>query len=228
MDTQKPKPPVPKHVHAGQRIYIKPVLSAYDLFVAGFSNRFVWRCPSREIKQLYKTYLSGNHLEIGPGTGMFPACCATAAHTSMITLVDLNASCLKKSARRLSRYNVTSYRCNILEPFFPDRAPFNSASLNYVLHCLPGTMHDKAVVFDNIQPLLAPGAVLFGSTILGYGARHSLLARVFLRVYNTIGVFANASDSLASLHDTLAERFRTVTVTPLGSVGLFFCRSDTI
>jgi hypothetical protein len=36
-----------------------------------------------------------------------------------------------------------------------------------------GPFAHKAVVFDNLKPLLAPGGVIFGSTILGFQAKHN-------------------------------------------------------
>jgi hypothetical protein len=40
-------------VERGQRVYTPLVLRAYDLFVLGFSNRFVWRCRSATMLERY-------------------------------------------------------------------------------------------------------------------------------------------------------------------------------
>jgi hypothetical protein len=49
----------------GQAIYTKSFLSLYDLSVLGFFCRFVWKCPSHHILELYDQYASANHLDIG-------------------------------------------------------------------------------------------------------------------------------------------------------------------
>ena len=55
----------------GATIYSKPLLSIYDLYVLGFSSNFVWQCPSRLILDFYNEHISGNHLDMGIGTGYF-------------------------------------------------------------------------------------------------------------------------------------------------------------
>jgi hypothetical protein len=45
------------------------MLSIYDVLVHGLSSRFAWRCPTQQLIELYRTNLSGNHLEAGVGTG---------------------------------------------------------------------------------------------------------------------------------------------------------------
>jgi len=47
----------------------QPLLSGYDLWVLGFSNTFVWRCPTRLLLEFYNEHISGNHLDVGVGTG---------------------------------------------------------------------------------------------------------------------------------------------------------------
>lgn len=47
---------------AGQAVYTRPVLAAYDLFVLRFSNRFVWRCPWPHLLAHYDRHVSANHL----------------------------------------------------------------------------------------------------------------------------------------------------------------------
>ena len=60
-----------KQVEAGQAVYTKPMLAVYDLLVLGFSNRLVWRCPSKHILALYDRYVTANHLDVGVGTDIF-------------------------------------------------------------------------------------------------------------------------------------------------------------
>jgi hypothetical protein len=39
-----------RQVEAGQAVYSKAMLSIYDWLVLRFSNRLVWRCPSKNIR----------------------------------------------------------------------------------------------------------------------------------------------------------------------------------
>lgn len=42
-----------QQVLAGQAVYTKRMLAAYDLLVLGVSNRFIWRCPTQRLMELY-------------------------------------------------------------------------------------------------------------------------------------------------------------------------------
>jgi hypothetical protein len=79
----------------------------------------------------------------------------------------------------------------------------------------------KARAFASLVPILAPGGVLFGSTILGMGVRQSLPAHALLRSYNRLGVFGNADDSLDDLTQALKAHFRTAAVRVVGCVAHF-------
>jgi len=46
--------PTPEQVTAGQAIYAPWTLRNDDWFVLGFSNRFLWRCPTAELRRLQR------------------------------------------------------------------------------------------------------------------------------------------------------------------------------
>jgi ubiquinone/menaquinone biosynthesis C-methylase UbiE len=94
-------------VAAGVAVYSRPLLSVYDLSVLGFSNTFVWKCPSRLILDFYNEHISGNHLDVGVGTGYFLDKCRFPSSNPTVVLVDLNANSLQVTAQRLARYNPT-------------------------------------------------------------------------------------------------------------------------
>ena len=48
------------------------------------------------------------------------------------------------------------------------------SSLNYVLHCLPGTIRTKAIALSHLKALTNPGAVIFGATLLHDGVPQEL------------------------------------------------------
>ena len=62
-------------VWAGQAVYSARTLKLYDALVLGFSNRFLWRCPTAELLALYDANVSANHLDAGVATGFFLDAC---------------------------------------------------------------------------------------------------------------------------------------------------------
>ena len=201
-------------------VYTPTALAFYDLVVHGFSNRFAWRCPTARLIALYEANLSTNHLEAGAGTGLFIDR-AGGANFDRLALLDINAHCLDRAARRLARFRPSTIEANLLAPIAPRPAPFDSVGLTYVLHCLPGTLREKLTALDHLKPLMAEGAVLFGATILGRGVTPNLAARALLDLYNAKGVFNNRADDLDALSAGLRQRFAAVEIEQQGCVALF-------
>ena len=158
---------------------------------------------------------------MGVGTGYHLDRCRLDSDTPRIVLADLNANTLRATARRIQRYRPTAYQLDVLSPFTLPEEPFESISMNYLLHCLPGTLPEKAVAIHHLLPLLHPAGVLFGSTILRQGVKVAPLARAFLVVYNRMGVINNGEDSLEDLEACLGSRFSRVELQVVGSVALF-------
>ncbi len=208
---------------AGQGIYTKTVLALYDLFVLGLSNRFVWRCPTRRLLELYNTYISANHLDCGVGTGYFLDHCGLPAN-ARIVLFDLNRNSLNHAARRIQRFRPKAHLGNVLKRFDLDERPFDSIGMNYLLHCLPGDLRSKAVVFDHAAEYLSPGGVVFGSTLLQRGVQRGIAARSLMKFYNRSGIFCNARDDLAELKRALTARFSRTGVEVAGCAALFWAR----
>jgi ubiquinone/menaquinone biosynthesis C-methylase UbiE len=209
---------------AALRIYIKPVLTLYDAFVHGFSNPLVWRCPTRLMLEMYNTHVSANHLDVGVGTGYFLDKCTFPSKTPTISLLDFSSNALARTTKRITRYNPKTYLANIYEPLPITTAPFDSIGMNYVLHCLPGSMLNKAVVLHHLKPLLNPSGVLFGSTILGRGVYRTPQAKLFMRTYNAIKAFSNTADDVESLEQILGQTFPKYQVQVVGCVAFFEAR----
>jgi SAM-dependent methyltransferase len=133
---------------------------------------------------------------------------------------------LKAAAHKLAWYGPATHQANLLEPIDLPAASFRSIALTHVLHCLPGTMADKAVVFDNLAPLLAPGGRLFGTTILRHGVRQTPFSLGLMKFLNARGVFGNAQDDLAALEQALAARFADYEIRTRGSVAIFVARAQ--
>lgn len=213
-----------EQVLAGQAVYTRRVLSGYDFFVLGFSNRWLWRCPTRRLEQHYRTHLSANHLDVGVGTGYFLDRCPFPTATPRLALMDMNEEALAYTAGRVARYRPERHVGNVLAPIALDAPGFDSVGVNYLLHCLPGGMADKAVAFDNLRPLMRPGAVLFGATLVAGDAPRNLAARRLMAFYNRKGVFSNTADTLDELRRALTRRFADVQIELVGCAALFAAR----
>lgn len=211
-------------VWAGQAVYSARTLKLYDALVLGFSNRFLWRCPTAELLALYDANVSANHLDAGVATGFFLDACRFPVARPRLGLLDLNPLCLKAAAARVARYRPETYQANVLAPIVLPVEPFDSLGITYLLHCLPGPMSRKAAAFANLKPHLKPGARVFGATILGRGVPHNALGRRVMAFYNARGIFGNAEDDLAALRETLGAQFHDVTLRRRGAVALFTAR----
>lgn len=209
-------------VHRGQAIYTPLFLKTYDVGILGFSCRWVWRCPKQRMLAHYDRHVGARHADVGVGTGYFLDKASWPGEPT-VSLVDLNANSLAAAARRIRRFAPATTRADILQPL-PElpHAPFDSIGVNFLLHCLPGTLADKAGrVFEHLAPSTGPETVVFGSTILAEGVRRSPVAKALMAAYNRRGILQNKADSLDDLTDVLDRSFTSHTVEVVGCVALF-------
>jgi hypothetical protein len=126
---------------------------------------------------------------------------------------------------RIFLYKPETYRRNLLEAFSIHGARFDSVGVNYVLHCLPGSMESKSVIFDHLKQHMNPGAVIFGSTLLHEGATRGWFARRLMDTYNHKAIFSNRDDTLHELQRALAGRFHDVALELVGCAAVFSARA---
>ena len=205
--------------YAGQAGYTPFLLAIYDPFVLGFMARAVWRSPIPPVVEAYRRHLGRRHLDVGPGTGYFIEKAAPPTGTE-ITLLDPNPNVLARCARRLATMRPTTIQADVMKPL-PVEGRFDSAALNYVLHCLRGPQSNKAVAIRNVANVLAADGVLFGGTVLGIAERHTVPARAVLRAFNWHGDFDNLGDTADGLREILEGSFRTVEVDVIGPTARF-------
>jgi len=217
-------PPTAEEIAAGQAFYTDRTLPNYDLRVLTLSNPLIWRCPTARLLEFFNTHVSGNHLDIGVGSGYFLDRCAFPILQPRVALMDLNPMALAYAARRIARYAPESYQRNALEPIDLAAPGFDSISLNYLLHCLPGDMAAKAIVFDHIKPWMNAGGVCFGSTLLQGGVTRNWAAKLLMAHYNRHGVFSNRHDDVETLEAALRARFSRVEIEIVGCAALFSAR----
>jgi ubiquinone/menaquinone biosynthesis C-methylase UbiE len=207
---------------AGAAPYTKAFLSIYDVWVIHLSNDYGWQCNRRNFLELYNKHVGHRHLEVGPGSGWILAN-ASLPGTIDLTLTDLNRNSLDHTAARLDT-PTTLIEHDVLHPFDNSIEKFDSISINYVLHCLPGNWTTKAAALSNLAAKLQPNGTLFGSTVIGVGQKYTLLGKALMSAYNAIGAFGNRHDDLPGLRSELESRFDDVEVTMVGNVALFVAR----
>lgn len=208
----------------GAALYSLGVLKIYDVCVHGISNTVAWGCPLSTLQSLYRRHASARHLDVGIGSGLLLARTKFRPGSS-ISLLDLNPFALRYTERRLREHSPSCHQGDVLVPAtlkdLPG-APFDSVALMYLLHCLPGTLASKAVVFANVGRLLSERGVLFGATILGEDAvQHNVAGRCLMRWYNRRGIFGNRWDTLEDLQRGLDAHFVDTAVRVQGRVALF-------
>jgi hypothetical protein len=208
-------------IEAGQAVYTRRTLVFYDFVVLGVSNQFVWKCPVQRLEEHYNTHVTANHLDVGVGTGYFLDRCRFPSRKPRVALMDLNPDALEFSSRRISRYEPETYRRNVLAPISIDGRKFDSVGVNYLLHCIPGSIESKSIALDHLMALMNPNAVLFGSTLLQGGVTRNWFAKRLMNLYNKKGIFSNARDDLEGLRRALVQRFRAVSVEVVGCAALF-------
>jgi hypothetical protein len=107
---------------------------------------------------------------------------------------------------------------------FKKEEKFESISLFYLLHCLPGPLERKKVLFENLRGHLADDGILYGTTILDKGVKHNLLGKFLMIFLNAVGIFGNWGDSEEGYEVALKENFEDVDVRVVGAVLLFTAR----
>ena len=207
---------------AGAAPYTRLFLNVYDLWVVKISNSVGWRCNRKHFVDLYRQYIGHRHLEVGPGSGWALANIDLPADIDL-TLLDLNANSLTHTASRLD-VAVTRIQHDVLVPLDTRVDTFDSVSINYVLHCLPGDWSTKAAALTNLARMLKPEGVLFGSTVIGVDQSFTVLGAALMFAYNKIGAFDNRRDDVPGLRRLLSDGFEHVEVTMVGNVAIFVAR----
>ncbi len=209
----------------GAAVYSPLVLTLYDGWVLGFSNRYAWECPTRQVLlPFFKLHAGRHHLDVGVGTGYYPAK-AEFPNSARLTLMDLNASSLRAADLRIDRPSTRTMQHDVMTPLpVGDEGAYDAISLFYLLHCLPGSMADKARVFGHLKSKLRPSGVLYGATILGDEANHNRIGRKLMDVYNRKGIFGNRQDTREGLEQALKQHFDEVNIQLAGKVALFEAR----
>ncbi|EMY15232.1 methyltransferase domain protein [Leptospira weilii str. Ecochallenge] len=212
-----------QEVIKGQQVYTPSFLRFYDLFVLHIISRWFWRCVPQNMIDLYSRNLSGNHLDIGVGTGYLLQKAKFPVEKPIISVMDLNPNTLIESRRRLSKIagQFNAYRANILEPVHI-KEKFDSIGLNFLFHCVPGPIRKKAsTAFENLLKIRKPNGVIFGSTGLHDLGQTHFLSKIGMKKLNRRGVFHNTEDTLPDLEAALKENFKEYELYVIGAIAFY-------
>ena len=204
--------PTPGEVEAGHAFYTRRSLAIYDLAILWYFSRLAWKCPAHRVLRRCDEHVSGNHLDIGVGTGYFLDHCTFPTATPRLALMDPSEACLGAASRRTERYTPERHRASVLEPFELGGPGLDSIGLTYLLHCLPGDIRSKSVAFVHIHAVANPGAAVFGATLLHDGVDKNWLAREVMTRNNAHGIFSNVDDDLDGLRRVLEQHLDEPTI----------------
>lgn len=207
-------------IHAGQAVYTRLMLQVYDVLVTRFSNRVVWRCPKHIQLAHYQHHASNHHLDIGVGTGYYLKHNQWPKSTRL-ALMDINLDCLKAAKRATARLLPKVHHADVFKAQPQLAAEFDSISIHYLLHCLPGNIQTKSVALENIIDMLKPQGVLFGTTILSDEHLQTPMSRRLAKFYNQKNIFSNRYDTETSLGIVLRKYLEHVEIKVVGCVALF-------
>lgn len=206
---------------AGAAVYTKTALRLYDFWVHGFSNHYLWNCPTAQLHALYQRHTSNNHLEVGAGTGFFLKQVPFRRLKPRIVLMDLNQNTLETASKAIQHFEPAGILVDILSPKIPELPAFDSIAFNYVWHCLPSPPARKNIAFSHLASLLKDGGVLFGATLLMKDTPMNPFAKMVMKLYNQKGIFGNEADSREALESVLAANFSRYEIKQEGAAALF-------
>ncbi|KAJ5777273.1 hypothetical protein N7520_000519 [Penicillium odoratum] len=210
----------PKPTRDGAAVYSPFVLSLYDIWVLAICNSFVWCCATTNIQlPFFKKFMGTRHLDIGLGTGYYPANAEIPEKTQM-TLMDLNPNSLKYTKERLGRPDTRTIQADVLQPL-PLTGVYDSVSIFFLVHCLPGPVENKMALFTNLKPYLAENGKIYGTTVLGKDVSHNWFGWILMFLYNWQGIFSNWDDGEKEIREALCRDYMNVETRVVGRVLMF-------
>lgn len=217
------------NTYDGIKVYTPISLKLYDWWVLSISNNYAWRCNTEaHLLPHFRENIGDNHLDIGVGTGFYLK--KSLDKIKKVSLVDFNAYSLNYARKYIQDDKLNLCINHDVFKIFPNelRTSFDSISIFYLLHCLPGTIDVKKQAIENICDLLTNSGVLYGATILGENIEHNAFGKKLMSIYNKKGIFTNYSDSEDSLENMLSSLFQNVSIRVQGAVALFSAKDKII
>ena len=201
-------------------------IQKYDKFVNEINCEKVWKCSRKHIINNYNSNINYNHLEIGPGTGMFLKKENLNVNLNKLTLVDINNKILNHSRHNLDseHSNINSLVYDLFSYEIPSNIEFNSVGINYVLHCVPGNLQTK---LDKLIGNLGNNKYnLFGASVICDPLHMNPIAEYELMFLNAVGIFYNNNDTYEELNEYLNNKNYNFSLKKQGYVAIFNVHVD--
>jgi 2-polyprenyl-3-methyl-5-hydroxy-6-metoxy-1,4-benzoquinol methylase len=215
-----------RRVKRSQQFFNRWSLFFYDFLLYGVISKYAWGSSIQRLDSHYKKYVKHNHLEVGVGTGFLLNRVVFDSAHPRLALMDLSRECLEKTKRKVARYSPETYLQNLLEPIQHKIDKFDSIGINYVMHCVPGNFKEKGVAFTHLQALLSENGILFGTTVLSEDIHQNLLAKPFMWLMNSLGVFNNRGDNARDLNECLERHFQLIEFEVVGVTAFFAVKNS--
>jgi SAM-dependent methyltransferase len=208
-------------IRRSQRFFNSFILTFYDLMLYRCIAQYFWGCKPARLVKFYSDNLSGKHLDVGVGSGYLLRHGIKNPKDIDLSLMDLNENCLNKTEQAIYPIQAKTYQRNILVDIEGIPESYQSISVNYVMHCVPGSFKEKGIAFKHLKKLLRDDGILFGSSVVSKGVKKPCHSAVLMWVFNTIGLFDNSNDSLEDLTSVLKQYFKHVEIVESGPTVLF-------
>lgn len=127
--------------------------------------------------------------------------------------MDLNNHSLAHAKQQLANLIIETVQADIFQSDPTMQEKFDSISINYLLHCLPGSMPEKSLALKHAASMLKKNGVLFGATILSDEKMQTTMSRKLMSFYNRKSIFSNQSDNLANLTKALERNLNNISIT---------------
>jgi SAM-dependent methyltransferase len=192
--------------------------------VLGLVNTYAWKCDTaKHLLPLFRDSLGAKHLDIGVGTGYYLQHAGIPAGTH-VALCDLSPTALEAARARIPPgVDVGAViEADVLQPL-PTADRYDSASMFFLVHCLPGPVRRKAIVFDHIRRNLTADGVLAGATVLGprKGWVDGWFGAMIRWFVVRDGIMDNEGDDAETLVAALHANFKIVKTEVVGAVLLW-------
>ena len=189
------------------RCYDLGVLPFYDIFVLKITCTAAWKAPLDTILlPFFRTNFSDDHLDIGVGSGFFPATVLAELpprDDQQLTLWDLSTTALQKTKARVEaaapHVAVSTIEGDAMGAIkgLEEWGKFESISASLLLHCIPASAEQKTrAVAATARQLLSPTGVFFGATVLGDTKRNRTAPSAVVDWFPTVDViFGTAGET---------------------------------
>ena len=199
--------------------FVSSSIKIYDFVVNDLNCKYAWRCHKNNIFKNYQNNLKNNHLEIGPGSGYFLNPKFHQKKIDNLFLMDINQPILKASKENLDKYysNIQTVNHNIFEKSL-NSLQIDSIGINYVLHCVPGSLDNK---LEKLYLNLPKNTNIFGATVISDIDKQTPLSKLELKLLNHKGVFNNKLDFSNNFIDFVERNRLPYSYQIIGNVLIF-------